>query len=209
VSKQYRSDPSDPHKNLQLARAAAIESYADLEQQLALLFCDLMGSTYQKGSIVFYRIIGSVSRNSILMSLLRNEYGKTYDKFWTSLMKLIRQLDQTRNSIVHWHAWAPQIDETGKPYDDELPAHLSPHGDSEEDALTAEDLWEFVNKAEFVRLQIMMFYLHHLSRPSPETRQSEGNHKAFLLRVTYPPPAGFPGFHFGPIPGTPPQSSEK
>lgn len=203
-----RSNPGDDHKSLQLARAAAIEAYSDLEQQLSLQFADLMGSPHARASLVFYRITNTFSRNRILQSLLEMEYGARYKKFWGSLIKLIRQLDHERNKIVHWHIIGGQIDENGKLLDEEEPPLLAPHGDSDEVCLSADELWEFVEKTEYVRLQAMMFYIFHLRRPSDEDRQANKTYEAFLQPCLYPPPKDNPGFHFGPISGSTPQSSE-
>jgi hypothetical protein len=206
-----RSNPTDPHKDLQLARAAAIEAYSDLEQQLCLQFADLMGASFAKASLVFYRITNSHSRNRIIQSLLFNEYGDRYKKFWGSLLKLIRQLDQERNQIVHWHIIPAQQEliegEEQDEYD--LQPFLAPHGDSDEVCMLASDLWEFVNKTEHVRLQATMFYIFHLGRPSPEDQQANNTYEAFLLPVTYPPTADYPGFHVRRAGDIPPQSSEE
>jgi hypothetical protein len=201
-----RSNPTELHRNIQLARAAAIEAYSDLERQLCLQFSDLMGANYQKGEIVFYKITNTFSRNRILQSLLEAEFGKKYKVFWGSLIKLIRQLDHERNKIVHWHIIGEHEYQVGDDEDNE--PLLVPHGDSEEFAMTAQDLWEFVNKTEYVRLQAIMFHIHHLQRPSPEAQQANPSYEIFQLPCLYPPPTDRPGFHFGPIPSNPPQSSE-
>jgi hypothetical protein len=195
--------PEPPtHEALQLARAAAIETYSYLEQQLCLLFADLMHTDYRLASIVFYRLTNTHSRNRIIESLLEQRYGKTYRKFWNSVLKLVRQIDTRRNELVHWHVWSPDPDDET---DDYGPV-LAPHGDSEASAICVPDLNEFIEKTEFVRLQIMMFYLLHLSKKSPETLESDPSYETFLRPVTYPPPADYPGFHLRPAPSSPPQS---
>lgn len=162
-----------------------------------------MDTDLRRAEIVFYRITSSHSRNRILLSLLKAEYGKKYDRFWSSLMKLIRQLDQTRNSIVHWSLHTDNED-----HEDDFPkAFLAPHGDSEECVLSDRELKEFIDKAEFVRLQAIMFYIFHLSDAPSEDRQLQAQLEVFLRPVIYPPPPGYPGFHFGEVPRTPPESS--
>jgi hypothetical protein len=206
-----RSNPTDLHKDLQLARAAAIESYSDLEQQLCLQFADLMESSFAKASLVFYRITNTHSRNRILQSLLTAEYGDRYKKFWGSLIKLIRQVDTDRNKIVHWHIIPSQQEPLEGEEQDEydLQPFLAPHGDSDEVCMLATDLWEFVNKTEHVRLQTMMFYLFHLSRPSLEDRRGDTTFEVFLRPVTYPPTADYPGFHVRPLSEIMPRSSKE
>jgi len=207
MAEQIRANPSDPHRDLQLARAAAIEAYSDLEQQLCLQFADLIGANFHRASLVFYRITSSHSRNRIIQSLLKDEYGDQYDKFWRSVIRLIRQLDQTRNQIVHWHilvgqffSEAEEVEEEAE--DAEMDAVLAPHGDSEEVVMTASDLWDFVDKTEFVRLQAMMFHILHLSRPSLEDQKTDKQYEVFQRSVIYPPPENYYGFHFGPLPKT-------
>lgn len=205
MTNTIRSNPTEPHKNIQLARAAAIEAYSDLERQLCLQFGDLMGAHPSKAELVFYRITNTFSRNRILQSLLEAEYGARYKRFWGSLLKLIRQLDQERNKIVHWHIIG-EADEIVDALDEPM---LAPHGDSDEVALFAEDLWAFVEKTEHVRLQAVMFYIYHLSRPSLESLQGDTSYETFLRPCVYPPPKDNPGFHFRPISEIPPQSSEE
>lgn len=208
MSSPFRYTPRESHKSIQLARAAAIEAYANLEQQLCLQFMDLMECDYSKASIVFYKITSTHFRNRILQTLLNQEYGDTYKKFWGSLIKLIRQIDQERNKVVHWHLVGQEPIEDGEmAEEDELV--LAPHAGSDEKALTVEALWEFVEKTEYVRCQAIMFYIFHLTRPSPEARQADKTYEAFLRPCSYPPQANNLGFHIGPIPETPPQSPEK
>lgn len=88
---------------LMLLRAQALDYYSDLEHTLCLLFAGLLGVDAVVAGRVFYRIANSRSRHVILESLLDYRSQNTYKQFWDSLQKLLRQLDTTRNQIVHWH----------------------------------------------------------------------------------------------------------
>lgn len=98
---------------LQIARAAAIEAYARFEQSLSIFLCDLLGTTMPKASAVFYKITNASGRNKIFENLIKIEYGNKYRIYWHGegkpggkhgLFKLIYQLDDTRNEIIHWTA---------------------------------------------------------------------------------------------------------
>ncbi|MGE0564001.1 MAG: hypothetical protein AB7O50_05750 [Pseudolabrys sp.] len=204
-----RSDPPELLKKLQLARAAALEAYSDLEQQLCLQFADLIDADVQKASIVFYRITNTHSRNRIIDTLIESEFGDEYQIFWRSVLKLIRQLDQTRNEFIHWHVLGQDGDEEQPGIEPDEVFVLASHNPAGSEALTTSGLWKFVEKTEFVRLQLVMFYLFHLSRPSPEARKADKTYEAFRQPVVYPPPSTPTGFHFGPIPETPPRPPEE
>lgn len=92
------------YSQLYVARAGAIETYAGLEGQLGMLFARLLGVDLQTAGIVFYRIVNTRSRNTILEKLLHLKHGAAYDAFWNSLVKHIRKLDGWRNEVVHWRA---------------------------------------------------------------------------------------------------------
>jgi hypothetical protein len=102
------SDSSEDNK-FHALRAQAIEQYANVEQSLASLFSALLGTTPDKGGVVFFRITNASSRNKMITALLKKSQGDRYDAFWhgtkagDGLLLLIRHLDQARNEIVHWH----------------------------------------------------------------------------------------------------------
>ena len=92
-------------------RARAIDSYARVEHSLSSLFADLLGTHRDIGGIVFFKITNASARNAMIESLLEKKHGATYEAFWSGipntpnkrgLFTLVRQLDQTRNEIIHW-----------------------------------------------------------------------------------------------------------
>jgi hypothetical protein len=103
-------DPGEARDiKFKILRAQAIENYANVEQSLASLFSALLGTTPDKGGVVFFRITNASSRNKIISALLKKSQGDKYNPVWhgekgvDGLLLLIRNLDQSRNEIVHWH----------------------------------------------------------------------------------------------------------
>jgi hypothetical protein len=189
--KKRNKRPERPHQSLQLARADAIEAYADLEAMLCLIFSNLMNTNLRTASIVFYRITNTHSRNRIIDELLQHEIGNKYAAFWNSAIKLVRQLDQTRNEIVHWQIASLHKDDDFKNIDDVVHCLAPRQHDSEAPVLLSRDLRDFVAKAEHVRLHLMMFFLLILlcrnSETKPADPYTEAQSEVFLRPLTYPP----------------------
>ena len=96
-------DVEPAHQEFLLARGTAIQSYANVEFFLCMLFAHLISSPIEIAAIVFYRIVNTRSRNVILTELLAKRHEKQYEIYWNSIATLLRGLDQDRNNIVHWH----------------------------------------------------------------------------------------------------------
>lgn len=106
--------PQSPHDKLLIARAKAIQAYAVLEQSLGKLFAYLLGVPEDYAGIVFFRITSARNRNQIVEHLLDKKFESAYDAYWHGLpgspgnpktgglLSIIRQLDDTRNQVVHW-----------------------------------------------------------------------------------------------------------
>lgn len=95
-------------------RGKAIAAYSVLEQSLANLFCVLMRTPPDRGSIVFFKITSTQTRNAIFDKLLRKEHGTSYSLFWNSYLLQMRAIDTRRNEIVHW-ATVNNIDAAASP----------------------------------------------------------------------------------------------
>src|SRR5437588_2076306 len=99
----HRKHPRLPvDQRLKIARADAIEAYSNLELALCRLLALLLGTKVDLAGIVFFRINNTRARSAALDSLLRHKYGTKYNLYWNSVFKLITQLDNERNQIVHW-----------------------------------------------------------------------------------------------------------
>lgn len=92
----------ETHQTFMVARASAIERYADIEQILASLCAYLMGVTVDIAGIPFFRMNNARARLAMLKRLLKKKHGDTYNNFWNSLAKELKPIDDKRNLIVHW-----------------------------------------------------------------------------------------------------------
>ena len=90
------------HQTFMVARASAIEHYADIEQILASLCAYLMGVTVDIAGIPFFKMNNARARLDMLERLLNKKHGNTYNIFWNSLKKELNPIDLKRNKIVHW-----------------------------------------------------------------------------------------------------------
>lgn len=95
-------DKDETHRPFMVARASAIEQYANVEQVLASLCAYLMGVTVDVAGIAFFKMNNARARLMMLDRLLKKKHGNTYNIFWNSLVKQLRQIDERRNLIVHW-----------------------------------------------------------------------------------------------------------
>jgi hypothetical protein len=107
--------PEGRDADFQIARGLAVEAYANLEYAQSMLFAQLLDTTQDRASIIFFRITNRRSRNRIISDLLEKEFGDKYDIYWQGqggvsgqkrepgLFTLINNLDDCRNEIVHWH----------------------------------------------------------------------------------------------------------
>jgi hypothetical protein len=151
---------------LRIARALAIEAYAGVESALVVLLGRLLGTTNDLAAIVFFRITNSRATSKIIEQLLEKAHGTKYDTYWhgqpgaggqrkiPGLFALIRQLNEKRNDIVHWHIRSSSSS-TGDQWDDLTPAYYWTRGHQE--PITTPDLNAFIEKAKFVQSSIFHF----------------------------------------------------
>lgn len=169
------SDPTEPkpidigevlrhpgQHDLMLHRGHAVQAYAALEQSLCELLARLLRTERDVAAVVFYRMVNTRSRNSILEKLLRKREESKYNIFFNSLISHIKALDAERNGIVHWHL----VTEIGGTGDAPSIAHsLRPptFWDSEGDETpqhTLQSLASFIDKGHFLSRLVTMFSLH-------------------------------------------------
>jgi hypothetical protein len=163
--------------HLQLSRANAINAYASVEQSLCRIFGHLLGTEFNLASIVFYSITNTHSRNRIIDELLEKRHGRTYEAYWNGtpnaphkrgMFTIIRQLDQSRNEIVHWHIGftrgkAPGIGLT-KPT-------MWPLVEPNYPSISVQDLIQFVDKADFIHRSLNIFFV--LISSTPDASEAE------------------------------------
>jgi len=113
------NDPSDEEKetalrqlietsrelNLEMlvARAQAIQAFANLEQALCALFALVGDMTNRTAATIFFRISAFGSRRKIIDELFRQKFkDRPITAFMASLQRGLAPVEQERNEIVHW-----------------------------------------------------------------------------------------------------------
>ncbi len=87
-----------------ILRSSALASYASLEANLASLFAALLEVPPKIADVVFWKILNTRSRCDMLTDLMKIRFQKKYEKWWSSMLKDIRGIDQGRNKVAHWRA---------------------------------------------------------------------------------------------------------
>jgi hypothetical protein len=200
---------------LQLARAFAIEGYAKVERSLSLLFASLLGTSLDKAGVVFFRITNTHSRNTILETLLQKAHGDKFRVYWqgtrteSGLFTLIRQLDQRRNELVHWHVLNEiAIAETSHTSREVLKPPNFWNRPTDTQSISVEDLAAFILKADFVHRSLNMFHMATSDMFQITEAEREPWLRIFEQPVSYPPPDTHPLSPNYREPETPPQSSQ-
>jgi hypothetical protein len=107
--------PLPADARFKIARAEAIDAYSGLEISLSRLFAGLLGTKPDLAGIVLFRIGNAPARNKMIDLLIKRKYGAKFNLYWNSVFKLIGQLDQKRNEIVHWSMGVvPHFGRSGK-----------------------------------------------------------------------------------------------
>jgi len=175
-------------EELQLARAKAIQSFATLEQSLASLFTHLLSTSPEKAGVVFFKISDSRARLDIIEALLKKTHEGRYNLFWNSMRKLLKELIQERNQIVHWQTAIHIGNEPAK-------VTLIPPNiwdlDANSHQKSAEDMRAFETKTNFVTRFLNMFLV--LINGSLKKVEAEAPWDVLCRQaVTYPPPKDHP-----------------
>jgi hypothetical protein len=177
---------------LQLARANAINAYASVEQSLCHIFGHLLGTELNLAAIVFYSITNTHSRNRIIEELLKKRHGTTYEAYWNGVPRtankrgtftIIRELDQSRNELVHWHIGFThgEIPGIGLTKPTSLAQPNAP-------SISLQDLIQFVEKADFVHRSLNIFFaLVSTPRTAPEADALQALREIFQQPASYPP----------------------
>lgn len=84
-------------------RGEAINAYAGIEGSLCGLLALMGDMSNETSKIIFFRIVNTRARYSIIKALKKKKFGNEFEIFWKSLFKLVAVIDKERNAIVHWH----------------------------------------------------------------------------------------------------------
>lgn len=184
-----------PDVRLRIARADAIESYSGLEIALCRLFAHVLGTKVELAGIVFFRITSARARNSTADALIKRKYGAKFNLFWNSIFKMIGQLDNKRNEIVHWRTnIQPNFNRAGRLTS--VTAKLRPPNlwdrRRHKPSLDERDLNDFALKCEFVDAAIWSFVQFAVSGRRGGRKQRAAWRGIFQRPLTYPPPHNHP-----------------
>lgn len=142
-----------------LSRAKAINTYADMERSLALLFEVLLGVEIRRAFIVFAAIQTMRDRMSVIKKLLNLEHGNKYDIFFESLAKKIDGMIRDRNRVVHWILLVRRVG--GKNFEADKDIYLAEHPNMfSEGRFMRHEIDGFQRRAEFYRLLLFQFSLY-------------------------------------------------
>jgi hypothetical protein len=151
-----------------------------------------LGTELVLAAIVFYSITNTNSRNRIIDELLEKRHVTTYEAYWNGIpgtpnkrgmFTIIRQLDQSRNELVHWHIGFTHGEIPGiglrKPT-----SWAQPNAPS----ISMQDLIQFVEKADFVHRSLNIFFLLvSTPRTAPEAEALQTLDEIFQQPASYPP----------------------
>jgi hypothetical protein len=176
-------------------RALAINAYASLEAALCRNFGYLMGTKLDLAEIVFYSITNTHSRNRILDELITKKFGSEYEPSWNGvpgthnkrgLFTYIRQLDQRRNEIVHWHV---TMDFAATNPMDARYSLMKPAAyavlERATSTISIPEFQAFIAKADFIAYFANMFSIIAREDDFPELPSLRD---MFRQPVSYPPP---------------------
>jgi len=185
-------------------RGRAIQAYAGLESSLCGFFSELTGMARQASPIVFYKITNAKVVVEILQDLLTLKNQSEYAAFWSSLKKMLHQVIQQRNEIVHWTTVgflgaAPGRPKTILMKTASLASFRPTPADQNADAvaeaianqqITPTQIVNFTNKVLFLAHLCSMFTMEVSGVLSGPTDQSW--REIFQKPIEYPPPKGHP-----------------
>ena len=188
---------------LHFLRGKAIQAYASIEFNLSILFAGLLQTSIDYAGIIFFRLTNTHSRNAIFEALLKKRYSNQFEAYWhgipnspnrQGLFSLIRQLDQRRNEIVHWHTVNHiNLEDDGKQssYLDLSPPNAWAFK-TDRPKISTTELKEFCAKADFVARSIGCFFAVTGETIPAGSDSAETWNEIFQQPCIYPPPDNHP-----------------
>src|SRR4029078_5972969 len=149
---------------LMLARAAAIQAYANVEQSLASVFSTLLQTDSIIAGIIFFRIVNARSRLTIMEEIIQYRYASTYNVFCKSGTKLLHSIDSTSNNIIHCHVVQNFNNRPEGPLVTFTLNRPDVWAKSTSSAISESDLAPFTQKCDFISSLLGCFCLVLLNR---------------------------------------------
>lgn len=175
-------------------RGKAIQAYASLEQSLCLVFCVVADLRRDIAGIIFFKIVNTPARNTILEDLIKKKFGAKFNPFWNSTFSELQKLDSKRNEIVHWNA----INNVGTDGAGEMKTEiiLRPPKtwgfDPTAPTLKTQDLRDFMAKCDFYTQACNGFFATMKKPEAGDFALSDAQLKPWLdifqQPLVYPPP---------------------
>lgn len=166
-------------------RGRAIQAYANVERALYRLFLHWTGVDEATGSATFYgKLMNTQVRDAVLHTLRLGHHKHDHEPFWDSAQKLLQDLTEQRNNIVHWYATV-----VGTP-SGEASLELVPVRESNPDprvpGIKADDLREFTQKCLFLAEALTRFW-NLVGKLGPSAQVKKQWLPSFEQPLTYPP----------------------
>ena len=178
-----------------VARATAIQAYANLEQALCRLFALVSETPMDVAAIIFFKITNTQSRRTIVQQLFKRRFKNNYHLFCNSLLKNMKTIDDRRNAIIHWNI----VTDTEVISDDDFRLHYSlkpPEfwiDTSNTTQLTIDDINDFHIQCDFYTRIVSFFDAISRNNYGPLSQEQLTSWRAiFLQPLIYPPPEGTP-----------------
>lgn len=180
------------------ARARSIDAYASIEASLTYLLGTLLKCGPHIPFIIFEQVVNTKSRNMIFERIIKAEHA-AYSTYWfgvpgkqgKGLLGHLRDIDGTRNQIVHWHSIRIAHDKwEGGELVLRKASFWVPPAKGPPSEITVADMEEFITEANFIRLSIQTFNrIFSLGMVDP---QHDTWRDICLQPYVYPPPSNHP-----------------
>jgi hypothetical protein len=135
--------------------------------------------------------------------MLVTNHGTTYSHFWNSVKKIIDQISQKRNEIVHWHTTA-NIGDSGFTHLALSPGNFLSY-DANTPTITTADLNDFTSTCAFLSRLLNMFdvYVDPTIRSHLPPADAQTWRDIFEQALPCPIPSTHPVFRTGIMQGIP------
>lgn len=178
-------------ENFEIKRSRAMNAYARLEQNMAMLFSSLLGTNYKKAFIAFSAITNTGFRWVALEKLFKLARGEKHKEFLAGFIKEARKLDGPRNKIVHWMVSTQNRGQV--PFDPEKDVFLSEHPNLfGKKKMLIGDLEVFKHKADYFADLLSQFNYFIKNSELPQDPSKTPWSEIFQSKPVYPPPMGHP-----------------
>jgi hypothetical protein len=192
-------------------RGRAIQAYAQMEQSLCFIFSLLSGTKPDVAGVIFFKITSSRARDAIMEQLMKKKHGDTYTDFWGSLMRIIDNVTQTRNHIVHWDVANLVGDETSFSGLGLIMPNIFDFRSETHTPIGIKDIGEFIAECDTISRLLSIFAVFlvpHVLKKWPQDQVPTWR-DIFRQPVVYPLPDNHPLCMKKPKPESQPPSSQE